>query len=272
MKFLMLILLFLQIQVMAQNGIVLCRKFPCYVENDYYSFMWNGKVFSRYSKEHLLTYEGSFFLESERKRYLEPKNIKLDSIIDTDDFFFSKPVVINPKHKKICLFLKSRNDNVFPTTSVYFFYGNALNVEKFLDKAIENHEYILVDTLSSFIVKKQLGVYVAKPFENMSKLYFIDSSLTTYFFNDSDSSKKNDINVYIAQDGSDIYPFKKVYLPRSQFKVGGCSVLLNELSKENLLVRPKGSSLDTTEACSSWVAINKRMLSQDEIAFLDSLP
>ena len=67
MKFLMLTLFFLQIQVMAQNGIVLCRKFPCYIEDDYYSFMWNGKVFSRYSKELLLTYEGSFFLESEKK-------------------------------------------------------------------------------------------------------------------------------------------------------------------------------------------------------------
>ena len=97
----------------------------------------------------------------------------------------------------------------------------------------------------------------------MSKLYFIDSSSTTYFFNDPDSSKKDDIDVYIAQDGSEIYPF---------MKVGGCTVLLNELSKENLLVRPKGSSLDTTEACSSWIAINKRILSHDEFIFLNSLP
>ena len=268
----MLTLFFLQIQVMAQNGIVLCRKFPCYIEDDYYSFMWNGKVFSRYSKELLLTYEGSFFLESEKKKYLEQKNIKTDSIIDTDDHFFSKPVAINPKHKKIRLFLKSRNNNVFPTTSVYFFNSNALNVEKFLDKTIDKYKYFLVDTLSNFIVKKKLGVYVAKPFENMSKLYFIDSSSTTYFFNDPDSSKKDDIDVYIAQDGSEIYPFMKVYFPRFQFKVGGCTVLLNELSKENLLVRPKGSSLDTTEACSSWIAINKRILSHDEFIFLNSLP
>ncbi len=270
MKLLMIILLFLQIQVIAQNGIVLCRNFPCNIANNYYSFMWNGKVFSRYSKEFLLTYEGAFFLHSEKKYFLEQKNEKLDSTIEIDDYLFSIPITINQKHKRIRLFLKSRN--FLPVTSVYSLNKNALVVENFLERAIRKNKYILVDTLSSFVVKKKLGVYAAKPFENISKLYFIDSSSTTYFFNDSDSNKKDNDDFYIMQDGSEIYPFMKIYSPRSKFKLSGCTALLDELSKENLLVRPKGSSLDTTDVCSSWVAINKRMLSQDEVAFLDSLP
>ncbi len=271
MKYLILTLLFLQIQVMAQNGIVLCRNFPCNIANNYYSFMWDGKVFSRYSKEVLLTYEGSFFLESEKERYIE-KNTKTDTIIETDVCLLSKLVTKNQINKKIRLFLKSRNKNILSSTSVYFLNNNALVVEKFLDKVLDKYEHVFVDTLSSLTVKKKMGVYVAKSFENMSKLYFVDSSTITYFFNASDSSKKDNEDVYVAQDGSEIYPFMKVYIPRSKFKLSGCTALLDELSKENLLVRPKGSSLDTTEACSSWVAINKRMLSQDEVAFLDSLP
>lgn len=171
MKYLILTLLFLQIQVMAQNGIVLCRNFPCNIANNYYSFMWDGKVFSRYSKEVLLTYEGSFFLESEKERYIE-KNTKTDTIIETDVCLLSKLVTKNQINKKIRLFLKSRNKNILSSTSVYFLNNNALVVEKFLDKVLDKYEHVFVDTLSSLTVKKKNGRLCSQIFREYVKIIF----------------------------------------------------------------------------------------------------
>jgi len=272
MNRLIFFLLFFQIQIMAQSDIILCRNFPCKLDSNYYSFIWNGRSFSRYSNEFLLTYEETFLFESKIKKYFElEKNHQLDSIVIIDNNSFLKTITLNRDHKKILLLLEHKGKGVFPRTSVYLWINNAVAVENFLDWIIDKHDYYLVDTLSNFTVKNHVGMLLVKPFENKSKLYFIDSNSTTYFLNDYNTDKKYECNVYNAHDGSEIYLFTKIYYSRSDFKSNGCTDFLNKLSKNNLLIRSKGVSLDSSEACFHWIAIDKNRLSHNDIFFLDSL-
>lgn len=201
-----------------------------------------------------------------------------------------------------CVFANSQSYTVlalnddFPYSrqdSVLFVSSKFIEVKTPFEKSIMGRifygkMFVLIDTLSKFVEKKEYGRLLADG-ENKSSLYYIDSISLIYDIGDSCEQKDSlcsGYETFVGIDGSLAYVQTRGFIERSDHPYD-CSAFLKKLStqyflvksdsyykrfhNENLLITNKKLKSRRGFSCRGWVGFPLNEFGKEEIDFLKKL-
>lgn len=201
-----------------------------------------------------------------------------------------------------CVFANSQSYTVlalnddFPYSrqdSVLFVSSKFIEVKTPFEKSIMGRifygkMFVLIDTLSKFVEKKEYGRLLADG-ENKSSLYYIDSISLIYDIGDSCEQKDglcSGYETFVGIDGSLAYVQTRDFIERSDHPYD-CSAFLKKIStqyflvksdsyykrfhNENLLITNKKLKSRRGFSCRGWVGFPLNEFGKEEIDFLKKL-
>lgn len=201
-----------------------------------------------------------------------------------------------------CVFANSQSYTVlalnddFPYSrqdSVLFVSSKFIEVKTPFEKSIMGRifygkMFVLIDTLSKFVEKKEYGRLLADG-ENKSSLYYIDSISLIYDIGDSCEQKDglcSGYETFVGIDGSLAYVQTRDFIKRSDHPYD-CSAFLKKIStqyflvksgsyykrfhNENLLITNKKLKSRRGFSCRGWVGFPLNEFGKEEIDFLKKL-
>lgn len=181
----------------------------------------------------------------------------------------------------------SRQDSVLFVSSKFIEVKNPFE-KSIMGGIFYGKMFVLIDTLSRFIEKKEYGRLLADG-KNVSSLFYIDSISVVYDIGDTCEQEDgfcSDYEIFFGLDGSLAYVQTRDFIERSDHPYD-CSAFLKKIStqyflvksdsyykrfhNENLLITNKKLKSRRGFSCRGWVGFPLNEFGKEEIDFLKKL-